>query len=167
MGKSKNKSKSSKSKSKAMLKEIKSQFHLWDCVSSAEQAKLRVSALALFPELLGDSPRRFDKLTLWLATVRNIVSPSLRDFFLVRGRVTIPNLEKFGEVPRILLFIDENKTDIISYINNVGEVVLSESWGVSEIEKDRIGQWISILPDFAKFNGKAFPVREIVESILG
>jgi len=143
-----------------------STIRLWDTLDAAEQRKLRVAGMALFPELFSDSANKYKRYTLWLTTTHNVVSPSLRDSFSAGGRVIIPSLNGYGDVPRVLANAKLLQSEITNYIKNEQEDILCELWSATNISSDRLSQWVALTPEIAKFNKKIFPIRQILAEMF-
>ena len=139
--------------------ELKSTIiRLWDTLKAEEQTMLRISGMALFPELFSDLKTKYKRFTLWLTVIHNVVSPSLRDSFSAGGRVPIVLLNEYGDVPRIIANAHQLSNDISAFLYDVSEDILCETWGVDNILENRLEQWINLMPTTAAFNKKEFPV---------
>jgi len=141
-------------------------IRLWDTLEVSEQIKLRVAGMVLFPELFSDLANKYKRYTLWLTTTHNVVSPSLRDSFSAGGRVVIPSLSRYGDVPRVLVNAKLLQNEIVSFLNNQQEELLSETWKVNKISTRRVSQWVSLTPEIARFKKKAFPIRQILSEMF-
>jgi len=143
-----------------------STIRLWDTLTANEQTELRVAGMALFPELFGDSLSKYKRYTLWLTTTRNVVSPSLRDSFSAGGRVLIPSLSGYGDVPQVLAKANQLRHEIVEFLNSTEEDILCEIWNIDKIPENRLKQWINLMPENAKFNRKNFPIRQMVSELF-
>ncbi|MCL2874429.1 MAG: hypothetical protein FWE29_05815 [Defluviitaleaceae bacterium] len=141
-------------------------IRLWDTLSSGEQVNLKVSGMALFPELFGDSLNKYKRYTLWLTATHNVVSPSLRDSFSAGGRVIVPSLRNHGAIPRVLVNSSLFQREITEFLYNEQDEVLCETWNVSKIYSNRLEQWVNLMPISAKYQKKEFPIRQIISEIF-
>jgi len=145
---------------------IATTIRLWDTLDTDEQTTLRVAGMVLFPELFSDSTSKYKRFTLWLTATHNVVSPSLRDSFSAGGRIVIPSISKYGDVPRILANAKILQSNIAELLYTEQEETLCEAWKVDRISSDRISQWIALMPQNAKFSGKIFPIRQILAEMF-
>jgi len=145
-----------------------SKIVLWGNLEQTKQKQLKAQGIALFPKILSDSRQGYKQFTLWLTTIHNVVSPSLRDSFSAGGKAVIEGMEDYGKLPRILVNINTFKTEILEFINTADASELCNTWGIEELNEDRLKVWIESMPESYKFgNDKdSTPVLEIVRKIF-
>jgi hypothetical protein len=115
-------------------------------LSSNEKKQIRIKGLSLFPCIFSNSPSKYDRFTMWLMENYNIISPSMRDLFSSGGKGSIVGKNQvFSDIPKVIMNVNNNNTDIIDTINNTTKDVLIETWNERKIYNDRLGQWIDLV----------------------
>ena len=108
-----------------------------------EKRYLRLMGLVLFPCVMSNSPTKYEQFFVWLVTNHGVISTSMRDMFSAGGTGTIRAQEmEFTRVPRVLMHIYENSSEIALILENVDESILHDTWKEDTIKKDRLEQWI-------------------------
>lgn len=138
---------------------------LWRTLTSEEKKYFVISAYAFFPDILSDSSTKYENFSLWLVSRYGIVSTSMRDAFSAGGQKTIitPN-SSFEKVPQVIYKINQYKEEIIMKIISADESSLKDSWKVSNLEKDRINQWIKLLVN--NYSLKNHNIETILKAIF-
>lgn len=140
-------------------------IRLWKTLTAEEKKELRNMGFALFPDLLCNSTSKYERFTLWLVATHGIVSTSTRDSFTAGGRGKIETTrEIFKNVPRVLINIHKNSAKIALGILCTDENILRETWQVSSISEDRIGQWISCVTK--QFDEPSNDINAILNAIF-
>jgi len=118
----------------------------WRTLSGGEKASLLANGYALFPELLSNSRKKYERFTLWLLYSHGVVSHSIRDDFSAGGQGELRTvLKDYGEVPRVIMNISTSVEPIAEIISITDESILRDAWEVDEISSNRVSQWIDII----------------------
>jgi len=140
-------------------------IRLWRTLSAEEKITLKVTGLALFPELTGSSASKFERFSLWLAAHHGVVSTSTRDSFSAGGQGEIQtSKEIYKNIPRVIMNIYDNKNSILEVILNAEESVLCETWNVKSIERNRVSQWINLVSSRCKLENN--DIKLIMKAIF-
>jgi len=124
-------------------------IRLWNTLSPEEKNYYTVLGYSFFPEILGDSTKKYQKYALWLATHCSIVNTNIRDQFSAGGKVTIKTYKNtYNQVPAAYGRINKNAHLIIDAINNTDKQTLQENWKVSSVSNNRINQWCVIVSKY-------------------
>jgi len=139
---------------------------LWSSLPNEERLQLKTSLFVLFPDILSTkNNKKYGKAVLWLASHHGVVDSSFRDNFSAGGKVTlITKSGNFEQLPQVFGHIQEFMADIRSLINSTPTEVLAESWKVSQIDGDRISQWISLVAE--KHQEKEYSSTEVLKAIF-
>lgn len=140
-------------------------IRLWRTLTAEEKRELMILGFAYFPDLLSNSSTKYERFSLWLAAKHGVVSTSTRDSFSAGGQGEIKTVDmRFNKVPRVLMNIYENSAAIAMNILNTDESVLRETWRVSKVSDDRIGQWIDCISNLCSLQN--YSVREILNAVF-
>ena len=146
-------------------KEIPMKIRLWKTLSTDEKKALKVTGLALFPELTGNSLTKYERFSLWLVANYGVVSTSTRDSFSAGGQGNIKSDNgTYKNVPRVIMNISDNKYSIRKIIENTEESILCETWNVKEIETDRLSQWINLISRYCNLENN--DIRLVMKTIF-
>jgi len=138
-------------------------IRLISAVSKEEKDRFTVEGLAFFPDILRNSPNKYERYMLWLVANHGIVGT--RDMFSAGGRVSIvTNKDTYVDVPQVFNKINKNKDTIIELINDAKKDVLQDTWNESEIKNDRIGQWIDYVSSVVELEN--YDASEVLNSIF-
>lgn len=118
---------------------------LWKTLSCEEQQDLIVSAYAFFPEIVGYKQDKYNNLSLWLVANYGVVSSNLRDYFSGGGQQTLLIDGESIKVSKTIFNMYSNLADIKIKLKSVTEDFLKDVWNVTEISKDRFGQWVDLV----------------------
>lgn len=113
-------------------------------LTEAERHRLKLESFVLFPEILGGSRTKYERVAAYWIAEHGVVSASMRDNFTAGGRVELPGL---GSVSRIESMLFECAKDIAALIREIDEGKLLHYWRVPEISEDRLAQWLSLLDE--------------------
>lgn len=121
-------------------------IRVWNNLSIKERQVLKNRAMVYFPELFGNKNDKFGRLAIWLATREAVVCPNVRDLFTAGGKsdYSIGN-HTYTKLPRILLNLFNNLSDIIEEIAITPSHELSEYWKVKTTEKQKLSHWIELV----------------------
>ena len=140
-------------------------MRLWRTLTADEKKDLMIAGFSYFPDLLSNSSTKYERFSLWLAAKYGIVSTSTRDSFSAGGQGNIMTATKnFEKIPRAIINIYENSAFIALNILNADESVLKETWRVSNIYNDRVGQWIDCVADVCSL--KNYSVIDVLNTIF-
>lgn len=117
---------------------------LYSTLDKEEKDSLSAQMLALFPEVLGSSVKKYEKAALWLITRKSILGTSFRDAFSAGGKKELK--KKDGTpvlMPAVFGRIEKYKDLIRETVENANSSALFESWDVS-VKKDRLYQWCEL-----------------------
>lgn len=117
---------------------------LYSTLDKEEKDSLSAQMLALFPEVLGSSGKKYEKAALWLITRKSVLGTSFRDAFSAGGKKELKM--KDGTIvlmPAVFGRIEKYKDLIRETIENAKSSTLFENWGIS-VKKDRLYQWCEL-----------------------
>ena len=141
-------------------------IRLADTLTPMEKKQFTVYGMAYFPEIFGNSKKKYKEFALWMAAERRVVSTSTRDFFSSEGRFTITtDSETFYDMPQIIVRAAKMIDDIRSAILEASEDVLVRNWRVGDILNDRITQWIDLVAGHSEKFGD-YPSKEVLKAIF-
>jgi len=110
---------------------------LWGNLQQEEKEELRILALAHFPILLSNNPKKYARLATWLVSKFGIVNHALRDTFTAGGQINIGGVM----LPKIYNHISGNLDDIINIVKTISEDDISYYWEIDAPVKDHIAEW--------------------------
>lgn len=111
-------------------------------LSPEDKHRLKVEAYVLFPEILGRSTTKFERVAAaWIAD-HGIVSASLRDVFTAGGRVDVAAL---GSLPQIIAQFHDLAPDILRALATIEADRLAHYWRTTAIAEDRLDQWLALV----------------------
>ena len=115
---------------------------LWSDMRAEEKKEILSEALVLFTEIFSTHNQKYNRVTPWLVSKYQVVSPSLRDSFSAGGKVNI-NGHSF---PKVVGTLMEHIDRIIGKINSIPLDDIAHYWKM-EIDnfskKDRFMMWLS------------------------
>lgn len=122
---------------------------MWSTLSTDERKKFTVAAYVLFPEIFGATDAKYAGVTLWLASKHGVVSTSMRDNFSAGGTGTVSTgKETFYRIPQSLSKIRLYRDAFLAQLGDYTDAELRETWKVSEIDSDRLEQWLSLVSSY-------------------
>jgi hypothetical protein len=141
---------------------------LWNTLSTAEQDDIRNQAMALFPEIFGNSPTKYHNLSLWLATRKGVVDSSLRDRFTAGGQETIAiSGKKYGDIPKIFFHLENNIDKVVKYVKKLDLEEAKHFWKIKTDlgAYDLLPTWLDMVIKYGEksLNGK----RKLIIHLLG
>ncbi|MEG0517993.1 MAG: hypothetical protein RR555_03860 [Bacteroidales bacterium] len=137
---------------------------LWSSVSQREKLDVKTKAFCLFPEILGNSPTKYNRMNLWLASVEGIVVPNVRDLFTAGGQQIIEfNGDKFI-VPKIITTLCSSLAAIKFNLLDYSIEELQEYWEVEVTPNNVFDIWINLISEYTKRITK-FPIKDYILSL--
>ena len=139
---------------------------LWSSLSREERLNLTISLYTLFPEIVSTvSNKKYSRAVLWLASRHGVVDYSFRDKFSAGGKVMIiTDKGIFKDLPQVFGHIQSFAADILLLIKATHADVLRDMWEVSQIDSDRLSQWISLVAE--KHQAKEYSSVEVLKAIF-
>ena len=123
---------------------------LWSALSHEEKNYYTVQGYIFFPEILGNSNKKYQRYALWLATNCGIVNTNIRDQFSAGGRVDIVTPKGVYErMPAAFGRIQRYKDLIVETLMSVNSEVLKEYWMMLELPDNRLLEWCSKVAIYA------------------
>ncbi len=128
---------------------------LFSSLLPEEQEKIRVLLYTMFPQILGKGNDKYNRPALYLLTRFGVVNPSFRDMFSAGGQVELP--KRYGilvKMPAAFGRIARYKELIQETIFETSKQTLTENWGISVEDEDRLSQWCDLCAvAYAETNG--------------
>ena len=125
---------------------------LFKYLSQEKKRDIRYQALALFPQLFGNSQNKYSNVATWLAARYGVVNPNLRDVFSAGGRVTLYIENKsFTNLPKIFEHLYDGRQKIKNVINSTSKKDLEYYWQIKNIN-DRLSCWKKLLLDYCSLD---------------
>lgn len=140
-------------------------IRLWNSLSALEKREIIITSFCLFPEIFSNSTTKFARVNIWLATVKGIVVPNIRDIFTAGGKAIISFKDKSFQVPRIIYKIYELSDEILDRLNELEYENIKEYWGEQHLltPSDQLANlWIDMVTDYA-LEISNFPLKDFLE----
>ncbi|MDR0600097.1 MAG: hypothetical protein LBG84_08470 [Treponema sp.] len=104
-------------------------IRIYSKLDREEKNKIVTEAFILFPEIFGNSPVKYQRLSTWLVTKHGVVDPSLRDRFTAGGRtdITMGN-NIYRRVPRIFKVLSGTISSVARVIETMPDDLLRHYW---------------------------------------
>jgi len=122
---------------------------LWSNLSKREERYYKAVSFALFPEILGNSNKKFERLAAWLVARHGLVNPHLRDVFTAKGQV---NLRTGGKIyrgtPRIIENFKDSIPDMVEYLKGLSREDAAHFWPVRANGKNLLKDWLKAARTF-------------------
>jgi len=142
-------------------------IRLWTSLNAEQKNTYTVRGYALFPEILGNSPTKYQRYALWLARDCSIINTNIRDQFSAGGKVSIQTTQgTFEKMPAAFGRIKKYHELIEETVNNANPDTLKEYWQVSDVSSDRMKQWCKIVSTVATTNN-ALDCSQIYKMLCG
>ena len=125
----------------------------WSNISPDEKMNIRIEAFILFPELLGDSSKKYMQFSIWLFTECGIVCTSIRDIFTAGGQVNITLNGTQFKLPKIYKHLIDNLVEIkrLLLIKPVEE--LEQYWPQDNItDQKKMTTWSKLIIQHSSLN---------------
>lgn len=110
---------------------------LWGNLQQKKKRSLRISALAHFPILLSNNPKKYARVATWLVSKYGVVNHALRDTFTAGGQTNIKGVL----LPKIYNHISDNLDDIIDIVKTISEDDISYYWEIDTPINDCVFEW--------------------------
>lgn len=143
-------------------------IRIWNNLTFKERQGLKNRGMIYFPELFGNGNDKFGRLAIWLATREAIVCPNVRDLFTAGGKSDyIIGTKTYKKVPRILLNLFNNISNILEELFTTPDSELSEYWGIKTTEENKLFDWIELVAkNTAKIpDAKHIPTKKILAQL--
>lgn len=142
-------------------------LRLWSTLSAEEKNTYTIKSYALFPEILGRSSTKYQRVALWLASQCGIINTNIRDQFSAGGKVDITTTDgTFPQMPAALGRIAIFHQLIAETICQTNEAVLKDCWQTEVIAPKRIEQWCAYVANYAADTVERHQVRQMLCSIF-
>lgn len=113
-------------------------------LSKKEQEEIKVEIMILFPEIFGESPLKFQRVSAYLITEHGVIASNLRDLFTAGGRKKLTIKRKSVSVPRIAYNMYSKARAIKNEIRTVDFEKLNHYWR-QKPKRNRLSQWKKLL----------------------
>ena len=113
-------------------------------LSRKKQEKIKVEIMILFPEIFGESPLKFQRVSAYLITEHGVIASNLRDLFTAGGRKKLTIKGKSVSVPRIAYNMYSKASTIKDEIRTVDFEKLNHYWR-QKPKRNRLSQWKELL----------------------
>jgi len=141
-------------------------IRLWNTLSQEEKKDIVSTAFALFPDVLGNFSKKYERFTLWLAANHGIVSTSMRDSFSAGGKENVTTeSDVFYNIDKIYKNLQFHKNEVIYKIMSTPEHILRETWNEPKIASNRKEQWLDIAISKKCFL-KNYDARSVLTAIM-
>jgi len=117
-------------------------------LSPEKKQELMIMGFAYFPEVLNSSQTRYNRFAEWAFKNYNLTSTaiSMKGMFSTgeKGKIRLAS----GQIITVsspVMLVYQNKEAITECILDTDESTLCSTWLTSDIEDDRIGQWIKLI----------------------
>lgn len=109
---------------------VSAKFTIYSSLSREQKRDLTVEAMARFPEIFGNSPTKYQNLSIWLASTHQIVDASLRDRFTAGGRKSITiGGNTYHNVPRVYANLRDNISGVMYKLKQMPSSEANSLWG--------------------------------------
>lgn len=137
---------------------------LWSTLSTQETTLLKAKGFCLFPELLSASPKKYQRMLLWLSVEEGVVTGNLRDKYTAGGKVlfTFENQEYL--LPQILRQFIQLLDFTLEQLQACDPVLLQEYWQVTSIS-DRFADWSDLVTKNAAAISN-FPLKSYLLKVI-
>ena len=113
-------------------------------LSKNEQERIKAEVMILFPEIFGESPFKFQRVSAYLVNEYSVIASNLRDLFTAGGKKELIIKGKSVLVPRIAYNMYSRAKMIKNEIKTMDTEKLSHYWRVKP-KKNRLNQWKKLL----------------------
>lgn len=120
---------------------------LFSSLGIEEKHNIRVQIMMRFPEIFGNSSRKYERCSLWLVAKYGIVSTSMRDLFSAGGKIDL-NIDGYfyRKIPKIYEHVYVNIDVICQELYYMDLVEIANLWNVSAKDIDNvIKMWILLV----------------------
>lgn len=140
----------------------------WFDLSYQERNEYIAQGMVLFPEIFGTDRNKYDRYARWLLSEHKIFNRSPRGDLTSGGRgELVVQGQKFEDLPRIFLTLDQHSKLFIKAISEIDQNTLKRHWGsgAPENPKDRLQKWIQLYKPHAEntLDGKVFDIEGMIE----
>lgn len=129
---------------------------LWSSLDNNEQDRLRAVGCVLFPEIISsNSPSKYQRFALWLATGQGVIHTNVRDTFSAGGRFRgkYPDGTEYN-LPQVYSKLYELRHYISLLTDRLDDDLLKNGWNTTNLDTERTGQWIRIILSYVDMANK-------------
>jgi len=142
----------------------------WRDIKIRQKEEYKNKARILFPELFGKSPNKYLRIGTWLITSEGIICLNVRDQFSAGGNVAFYKLKGkiYINVPRTLVNLFNNISEILELFNNISPEELYEYWEEKVPQNQILNYWINSVSDHASTNSisKHLDVKAMLNDLI-
>lgn len=141
-------------------------IRMWKTLSKEEREDLIAKGFALFPELFGKNPNKYERFTLWLVANHGVVSSSMRDPFSAGGQVDIKvNGNMYKKLPQKYHQLVALKNKVQENVLSLDDQTILATWNEKNTSaENRMKQWIKLVSTSAK--NENFDVVQFLEDLF-
>ena len=141
-------------------------IRMWQALSTKEQLAYRAAGFAFFPEILGNSPAKFQRFTMWLATHEGVVCHNIRDKYTSAGRGDIHLGERaYPDMPKILVTLGQSLPAVRRLVESTSPGELAAYWGQPVADGDRWSLWQRLAAAHARsVSCDGFPLEKFLDT---
>ena len=142
-------------------------IRMWQALPEGEQLRYRAAGFAFFPEILGNSPAKFQRFTMWLATHEGVVCHNIRDKYTSAGRGDVRvGEEVHRDVPKVLVVLGRLLPAVRGLVEGTPPGELAAYWGGGSVdEADRWACWRRLAARHARTVSPAgFPLEKFLDA---
>ncbi len=132
-------------------------------ISKKEQEKIKTEIMILFPEIFGESPMKFQRVSAYLIIEYGIIASNLRDLFTAGGRKKLTIREKLVSVPRIAYNMHSKAKTIKDEIKIMHPEKLNHYWR-QKLKRNRLSQWKKLLDKNFNYSKHGVKASDIFDS---
>lgn len=139
-------------------------IRMLNTLPALEQELYKVKGFGFFPEILGQSPSKFQRFTMWLATHEGVVCHNIRDKYTSAGRECIHfDGVTYREVPKMLVTLHKCFSRVRKLIEDTPAEELSVLWGHSVTEEGKWAYWQQVALRYCQtLNSGDLPLRKFL-----
>lgn len=118
----------------------------WGNLDPTEKEEIMIAALAYFPVLFSNNPKKFIKVSTWLVSTFGVVNHALRDTFTAGGKIEINGI-KF---PKIFSHLRDHLGKIHEVVDGILEDDVCYYWEIEKPVNNKFEQWKAQCLTFCK-----------------
>lgn len=143
---------------------------LWSNISKEEREDLVCQGMGLFPEIFGNSSKKYQRFAVWLVGRHSVLLPNTRDPFSAKGQITI-NVAgvNYSKIPRIFENLRMRIKKVQEYVLSLPKSDIEYYWGEGVAHSERIKRWVELVEGHSKrmlHDGSQFNVAKMIISEL-
>lgn len=129
---------------------------LFSSLTDEQKKQIRYQAIALFPSIFSNHPKKYDQVLIWLASNFGVVTGSMRDLFSAGGKYKVAFNNKDYRIPKIFYHVAADIGAIKAFIEDCSTEELNQYWQIN-IAKPKLNHWIELVAQHVKFSD--FPLE--------